>query len=460
MSHLPAELVSSIIAYVWKDSQRRGDHQDINSCSLCSPVFYRESRLWMFKTIEFRDCPKSTAHTTHTTHGSSLRVLNRLSQLRTLMQHNPALGDNVTSLALQFPWDEDPHSPAIKQRDANVAFLLKETRRMRHLTFEASSRPEWDALGSSIRDALHAICSSKHISILQFSRIVHLPTHIMTASTATSVRLRDVSLDTSLSNPCYGCSSGVTGREGSQISNLSVEYSSINDALSIWPLTFGRLRRLHTRLAVSTETQQFIDATRKTLEDFSCEGKAMVRSQSLLPHLQRRVTEQHIEVCSKGSSEEAAGVGPFCFQGCDVLRSLAFRYCSPRGSINGFTSVLIRSLESIEQGLCLDNLNITFQTSTCADLIPLFSSPLWSQLDMLFSQRYLFRRVHITLEPDGRLLSRQFAQANTSKSNFDMAPFASALNATTCLPHLLKAKAISFYLNSMVIPDTLFYPPL
>lgn len=290
MSLLPAELVSSVIAYVWSDAHERGDHQDINSCSMCCQDFYRESRLWMFKTIEFRDSAHSTSQTPQT---SSLRVLNRLSHLRLLMQDNPTLGDNVASLALQFPWDDDPQSPTVKQRDANVAFLLKEVKRLRHLTFEASSRPEWSAMGASIRDALHAVCSSKHISTLQFSRIVCLPAHIITASIARSVQLRDVSLDNSLAFSCSGCRDGTFGQEVSRIGDLSVEYSYMNDVLSIWPLTFGRLRRLHTRLAVSTETQQLIDTTRKTLEDFSCEGKAMVRSQLLFPYLRCPDIDQH-----------------------------------------------------------------------------------------------------------------------------------------------------------------------
>ncbi|KAH6912611.1 hypothetical protein BKA70DRAFT_768965 [Coprinopsis sp. MPI-PUGE-AT-0042] len=440
MSSLPAELVSSVIAFVWKDAQETRDHGDINACSICCQDFYRESRLWMFKSIELQDDRPSMAQPTRS---SSLRVLNRLSQLRTLMQDNPALGDNVASLALQFPWDGDTQSAIIKQRDANVTFLLKEAKMLKHLTFEASSRPDWNAIDASIRHALHVVCSSRHLSTLQFSRVVCLPAYIATASTATSLRLRDVSLDNSFTNPCSGCINGTSEQERSQISNLSVEYSHMNDVLSTWPLTFGRLRTLHTRLAVSQETQPLIDATRRTLEAFSCEGKAMVRKAS-----------------PKLPSEEAAGVGPFAFQGCNALRSLTFRYSTPRGSIGGFTSVLIRSLESIEPSICLDELNITFQTSTCADLAPLLSSPLWSQMDTLFSQRKLFRRVQITLEPDGRLLSMQFTQNSGLKSTCDMGPLARALDASTRFPHLLKAKAILFYFNSVLIPDRILYPSL
>ena len=288
MSSLPAELLSSVIALVWQSAHSEARYDEINACSLCCRNLYHESRLWMFQSVEFRlDVPASSPHTPQ----NPPRVLGRLGQLCALIQANPILGDYITSLALQFPWDDNPESIISQHRDANVAFLLNNTKLLGRLTFESSSRREWHAIRTSVRDAIVSACKSKHISALQFARIVHLPAHVITTSSAQSVHFRDVSLYNAPTSAHQGHEQDNHSLEGQQsgISDFSIEYSSVNEALATWPSTLRNLRRLHTRLAVSTETQQLIDATENTLECLSCDGKAMVRRE--LPFRYHRLSD-------------------------------------------------------------------------------------------------------------------------------------------------------------------------
>ncbi|KAG2010259.1 hypothetical protein CC2G_013097 [Coprinopsis cinerea AmutBmut pab1-1] len=385
MAILPPELTSSIIDHVWDDTRETGCYETISSCSLCCKSFYHETRRRLFRQIELRDAGSPILQLSYP------RSSNRITRFRSLLQNNPQLGNYVVSIYLSLPWTRRPRRIATGQSYPDLPFVMKQLRRLKSLVFESHSRIDWVKLDEPIRMAIkHAFAGGGLVSV-KFGNVCNLPASLFGMGRVLgSVKLRDVVVVCDSQNgngkELEGKDGGAAGEgekesEAGTWTKLYVEHSAFNVLLTHSPSRFENLQSLHTRLVMNRDTQQLIDTAHRTLEEFSCEGKAM----------------NHYG--SSSDSEGAAGVGPFSFKTCTALQTLHFRYNTPRGNIHDFSKVVCSSLQTLhESKLCIDELKLSFLSSTETDLVNLLGSPFWSRLDTLHSIRPMFKRVRVSLQ--------------------------------------------------------------